>query len=97
MHFKLLTIVKMKNKYNCLYLKMILVLFRRYQINPGSVNRHQYKKEDFEVFNNKGLYFMHLNINNFLNKIEDLRYIARTMDKIFESSSSCFQVKYRTT
>ena len=39
---------------------------------------NQIKKEDFKVFNNKGLHFMHLNINGLLNKIDELRYIARS-------------------
>ena len=78
MRFKLFTIGKMKNKYNCLYLKMILILSDDIELNPGLVDRNQIKKEDFEVFNNKGLHFMHLNINGLLNKIDELRYIARS-------------------
>ena len=53
MHFKLFAISKMKNKYNHLYLKMILILSGDIELNPGPVNRHQIKKEDFEVFNKK--------------------------------------------
>ena len=78
MHFKLFTINKMKNKYNCLYLKMILVLSDDIEVNPGPFDSNQIKKEDFEVFNNKRLHFMHLNINGLLNKIEELHYIARS-------------------
>ena len=66
MHFKLFTISEMKNKYNCLYLKMILILSGDIELNPGPVNRHQIKKEDLEVFNNSGLHFMHLNASCFL-------------------------------
>ena len=55
---------------------MILILSGGIKLNPGPVNRHQIKKEDFEVFNKKGLHFMHLNINSLLNKIDKLRYIA---------------------
>ena len=78
MYFKLFTISKMKNKYNRLYLKIILILSGDIELNPGPVDRNQIKKEDFEVFNNKGLHFMHLNINGLLNKIDELRYIARS-------------------
>ena len=60
MHFKLFTISKMKNKYNRLYLKMILILSGDIKLDPGPVGRNQIRKEDFEVFNNKGLYFMHI-------------------------------------
>ena len=74
MHFKLFTISKMKNKYNRLYLQMILILSGDIEFNPGPVDRDQIK-EDFEVFNNKRL---RLNINGRLNKIDELRYIART-------------------
>ena len=48
------------------------------EFSPGPVNRNQIKKEDFEVFNNKELHFMHLNINGLLKKIEELRYIANS-------------------
>ena len=78
MYFKLFTISKMKNKYNRLYLKIILILSGDIELNPGPVDRNQIKKGDFEVFNNKGLHFMHLNINGLLNKIDELRYIARS-------------------
>ena len=76
MYFKLFTISKMKNKYNRLYLRMVLILSGDIELNPGPVDKNQIKKEDFEVFNNKGLHFMHLNINSLLNKIDELRYIA---------------------
>ena len=55
----------MKN--NRLYLKMILIFPGNIELNSGLLNRHQIKKENFEVFNNKGLHFMHLNINSLLN------------------------------
>ena len=57
---------------------MILMLSGDIELNPGPVNRNQIKKEDFEVFNNKELHFMQLNINGLLKKIEELRYIARS-------------------
>ena len=44
MHFKLFTINKMKNKYNHLYLKMILVLSGDIELNPGPIDRNQIKK-----------------------------------------------------
>ena len=74
MHFKLFTASKMKNMYGGLYLKKILILPGD-RLNPGPVNRHQIEKENFEVFN-KGLHFMHLNINSLLNKINKLHCIA---------------------
>ena len=65
---QLFTISKMKSKYNCLYLKMILILSCDIELNPGPADRNQIIKEDFEFFNNKGLHFMHLNINGLLKK-----------------------------
>ena len=55
---------------------MILILLGDIELNLGSVNRHQIKKEDFEIFNNKRLHFMHLSTNSLLNKIDKLRYIT---------------------
>ena len=57
---------------------MVLILSGNIELNSGPVDRNQIKKEDFEVFNKKGLHFMHLNINGLLNKIDELRYIARS-------------------
>ena len=57
---------------------MILILSGDIELKPGPVDWKKTKKEDFEVFNNKGLHFMHLNTNGLLNKIDELRYIARS-------------------
>ena len=59
-----------------LKLKMILVLLGNLDLNARFFKKHQIKKEDFEVFNNKGLHFMYVTINILLNKIDELRYIA---------------------
>ena len=44
MYFKLFTISKMKNKYNRLYLKIILILSGDIELNPGPVDRNQIKR-----------------------------------------------------
>ena len=54
----------------------VLVLSGNLDLNPGFFKKHQIQKEDFEVFNNKGLHFMYVTINSLLNKIDELRYIA---------------------
>ena len=46
-------------------------------LNPRPVNWHQIKNHKFEVFTRKGLHFIHLNINDLLPKIDELRYIAK--------------------
>ena len=55
---------------------MVLILSGDIKLSPEPVNRHHVNKEHFEVFNNKGLHFIHLNINSLLNKIDEFRYIA---------------------
>ena len=44
MYFKLFTISKMKNKYNRLYLRMVLILSGDIELNPGPVDRNQIKR-----------------------------------------------------
>ena len=55
---------------------MILILPCDFELNPGPLNKHQIKKENFKAFNNKGLHFMHQNTNILLSKIDNFRYIA---------------------
>ena len=57
---------------------MILILSGNIKLNPGVADWNQIKKEDFEVFNNKGLHFMHLNISSLLNEIDELGHFARS-------------------
>ena len=59
-HFKLLTISKMKCKSNHLYLKMALLLSGDNNLNPGPVTRHQLNDPKFEAVNNKGLHITHI-------------------------------------
>ena len=77
MHFKLFTISKIKNKYNRLYLRMILILSGDIELNPGPADRNQIIKEDFELFNNKRFHASKYQ-NGLLNKIDESRYIARS-------------------
>ena len=55
---------------------MTLILSGDIGLNLGLVNRHQIETEDFEVFRKKGPYFIHLNMNSLLDKIEELRHLA---------------------
>ena len=75
--FKLLTINRMKCKSNHLYFKMVLILSGDIKLNPGPVTRHQINDPKFEAFNNKGLHFIHLNINSLLPKIDELCKIGK--------------------
>ena len=76
-HFRLLTISKMKCRSNHLYLKKTLLLSGDINLNPGPVARHQLNDPKFEAFNNKGLHLIYLNVNSLLPKIGELRNIAK--------------------
>ena len=75
--FKLLTISRMKCTSNHLYLKMALLFSDHINLNSGTITRHPWNNPKFEVFNNKGLHLIHLNINSLLLKIDKLRNIAK--------------------
>ena len=76
-HFRLLTISKMKCRSNHLYLKMALLLSGDINLNPGPVARQQLNDPKFEAFNNKGLHLIHHNVNNLLPEIDELRNIPK--------------------
>ena len=47
-------------------------------LNPGPLNNPQlFKKEEQQAFSNRGLHLIHLNINSFLPKIDELKDIAK--------------------
>ena len=56
---------------------MALLLSGDINLNPGPVARHQLNDPKFEVFNNKGLHLIHLNVNSLLPKIDELHNIAK--------------------
>ena len=56
---------------------MLLLLSRDINLNPGPV--HQDTLQCSNEWNvNRGLHFIHLNLNSLLSKIEELRYIAKS-------------------
>ena len=75
MHFKLISISKVKCKGNHLYLKMPLLLSGDINLNPGPATIHQLNDPKFEAFNNKGLQLIHLNIN--IDELEQNRWIMQ--------------------
>ena len=56
---------------------MLLILSGNINLNPGPVNIHQIKDRKFEVFTRKELHFIQLNINSFVPKIDEWRYITK--------------------
>ena len=59
-----------------LYLKLILLLSGDISLNPGAI-QNNHLKENWEIFRNRGLHFIHLNVNRLLPKIDELREIVK--------------------
>ena len=55
------------------FFKLILLLSGNLNLNPGSTQI----SATWSVFKNRGLHFVHLNINSLQSKIEELRQIAK--------------------
>ena len=56
---------------------MALLLSGDINLNPWPVARHQLNNPKFEIFNNKGLHFIHLTVNSLLPKLDELCNIAK--------------------
>ena len=58
---------------------LLLLLSRDTSLNPGPVHQDTLQcSNEWNVFKNRHLHFIHLNINSLLPKIEELRYIAKS-------------------
>ena len=58
---------------------MLLLLSGDISLNPGPVHQDTPQcLNEWNVFKNRGLHFIHLNINSLLPKIDELRYIAKS-------------------
>ena len=58
---------------------MLLLLSGDISLNPGPVHQDTLQcLNEWNVFKNRGLHLIHLNINSLLQKIEELRYIAKS-------------------
>ena len=58
-------------------MKLILLLPSDISLNPGPNRTNHQLTEDLKVFKNRGLHFIHLNINSLLSKIDELREIVK--------------------
>ena len=70
------------NKVRCLknhslYLKLILLLSGDISLNPEPNQTNHQLTEDSKVFKNRGLHFIHLNINSLLSEIDELRELVK--------------------
>ena len=71
------------SKFKCqnlnLFSHLLLLLSGDISLNPGPVHQDTLQcSNEWSVFKNRGLHFIHLNINSFLPKIEEVRYIAKS-------------------
>ena len=58
------------------YLKLLLILSENISLNPGPIQNDNLE-EDLKTFRDRGLHFIHLNINILLLKIDELREIVK--------------------
>ena len=80
------------------YLKLILILSSNINLNPKPNRTNRQLTEKLEVFKNRGLHFIHLNINSLLSKIDELREIVKASNatvlgitelKLDDSTNDC--------
>ena len=64
------------HKNHFLYPKLILLLWGDKSLNPGSI-QNNHLKENWKKFRNRGLQFVHLNINSLQPKVDELREIVK--------------------
>ena len=76
-NFILFTIYHSKCKNQAKYFILILLLSGDITLNPGPPHNSQIEGLSWNVFDKKGLQFLHINVNSLLPKIEEIRFIAK--------------------
>ena len=62
---------------------MLLLFTGNVNINPGFVPQDILQcSNEWNIFKNRGLYFIHLGINSLLPKIAELRYITKSTNAV---------------
>ena len=73
------SISKLKYKNLNSFSQLLLLLSGDTSLNPGPIHQSTLQcSNEWNIFKNKGLHFIYLNINNLLPKIEELRFIAKS-------------------
>ena len=73
------SISKLKYKNLNSFSQLLLLLSGDIRLNPGPVYQGSLQcSNEWNVFKNRGLHFIHLNINSLLPKIEELCFIAKS-------------------
>ena len=61
------------------YFHLLTLLSGDINLNPGLTHQHKLQcLNEWNIFKSRGLHFIHLNINSFLLKMEELRIIAKS-------------------
>ena len=72
------SISKLQYRNSNSYFSLLLLLSGDTSLNPGPLHNNQLQPQsEWSVFNSRGLHFIHLNVNNLLPKIDELRNIAQ--------------------
>ena len=91
-NFRNKSLMHIKVKNNGSFYKHLLLLSGDIEVNPGPVQflptaqkgipntQDKNGLEKFEMFGKRGLHFIHVNINSILPKIEEIRYIALSIN-----------------
>ena len=56
---------------------LILLLSGDICLNPGPPYNSQFDGLSWNLFAKKGMHFLHINVNSFLPKVEEIRFIAK--------------------
>ena len=70
------------------YFHLLILLSGDISLNPGRNRQHKLQwLNEWNIFESRGLHFIHLNINSFLPKIEELGIIAKSTNAAIISIS----------
>ena len=72
------SISKLQYRNSNSYFNLLLLLSGDISLNPGPLHNNQLQPQgEWSAFNSRGLHFIHLSVNSFLPKIDELRNIAK--------------------
>ena len=78
-NFIFFTVYLSKCKNQEKYFNMILLVSDDISLNPGYPHNTSIDGISWNVFNKKGMHFLHINVKSLLPKIEEMRFIAKSL------------------
>ena len=93
-NFSLIVISELKNFNHNSFFWYLLLLSGDINLNPGPSQFPLYDSNIWNPFDQRGLHILHLKMNSLLNKIDEMRYIAKasnaaiigiTVTKLYDS------------